>query len=97
MRQCDAHRTIPVRESRSGSSPMMNKDAANLLDAFADILEIKGANQFRVRAFRNASRRIDGLAIDLSELVETNSLEQVQGIGKSIAGFLSEFVTTGRV
>lgn len=97
MRQCDAHRTIPVRESRSGSSPMMNKDAANLLDAFADILEIKGANQFRVRAFRNASRRIDGLAIDLSELVETNSLEQVQGIGKSIAGFLSELVTTGRV
>ncbi len=76
---------------------MTNKDAADLLDAFADILEIKGANQFRVRAFRTASRRVDGLTVDLHELVETNSLEKVQGIGKGIAGFLNELVTTGQV
>ena len=76
---------------------MTNKDAADLLDAFADVLEIRGANQFRVRAFRTASRRVDGLTVDLSELVASDSLETVQGIGKGIAGFLREFVTTGRV
>ena len=76
---------------------MTNKDAADLLDAFADVLEIRGANQFRVRAFRTASRRVDGLTVDLGELVATDSLEKVQGIGKGIAGFLRELVTTGRV
>ena len=76
---------------------MTNKDAADLLDAFADVLELRGANQFRVRAFRTASRRVDGLTVDLSELVASDSLETVQGIGKGIAGFLREFVTTGRV
>ncbi len=76
---------------------MTNKDAADLLDGFADILEIRGANQFRVRAFRTASRRVDGLTVDLGELVASDSLESVQGIGKGIAGFLRELVTTGRV
>ena len=76
---------------------MTNKDAADLLDAFADVLEIRGANQFRVRAFRTASRRVDGLTVDLGELVASDSLESVQGIGKGIAGFLRELVTTGRV
>ena len=76
---------------------MTNKDAADLLDAFADVLELRGANQFRVRAFRTASRRVDGLTVDLGELVASDSLESVQGIGKGIAGFLRELVTTGRV
>ena len=76
---------------------MTNKDAADLLDAFADVLELRGANQFRVRAFRTASRRVDGLTVDLGELVASDSLESVPGIGKGIAGFLHELVTTGRV
>jgi len=76
---------------------MTNKDAADLLEAFADVLEIRGANQFRVRAFRTASRRVDGLTVDLGELVASDTLESVPGIGKGIAGFLRELVTTGRV
>ena len=76
---------------------MTNKDAADLLEAFANVLELRGANQFRVRAFRTASRRVDGLTVDLGELVASDSLESVPGIGKGIAGFLRELVTTGRV
>lgn len=76
---------------------MTNKDAADLLEAFADVLELRGANQFRVRAFRTASRRVDGLTVELGELVASDSLESVPGIGKGIAGFLRELVTTGRV
>ncbi len=76
---------------------MTNKDAADLLEAFADVLELRGANQFRVRAFRTASRRVDGLTVDVGELVASDSLESVPGIGKGIAGFLRELVTTGRV
>ena len=63
---------------------MTNKEAADLLDAFADVLEIRGANQFRVRAFRTASRRVDGLTVDLGELVASDSLEKVQGIARAL-------------
>ena len=76
---------------------MLNKAAAELLEGFADALEISGANQFRVRAFRNAARRIDALTTDLAELVAADTLEEVPGIGKGIAGCLREFVTTGQV
>ncbi len=75
----------------------LNKDAAALLEGFADALEIKGANQFRVRAFRTGARRVDALTEDIADIVEADALQSVPGIGKGIAGLLTEFVTTGRV
>ena len=76
---------------------MLNKPASELLENFADALEIKGANQFRVRAFRTAARRIDALTIDITELIANDELETVQGIGKGIAGFLREYASSGKV
>ena len=60
-------------------------------------LEIRGANTFRVRAFRNAARRVDSLTTDVAELVESGEISKVRGIGKGIAGVLGEFVAKGRV
>ena len=76
---------------------MLNKAAADLLEGFADALEIRGANTFRVRAFRNAARRVDSLTTDVAELVESGEISKVRGIGKGIAGVLGEFVAKGRV
>ena len=76
---------------------MLNKAAAELLEGFADALEIRGANTFRVRAFRNAARRVDSLTTDVAELVESGEISKVRGIGKGIAGVLGEFVASGRV
>ncbi len=76
---------------------MLNKAAADLLEGFADALEIRGANTFRVRAFRNAARRVDSLTTDVGELVESGEISKVRGIGKGIAGVLGEFVAKGRV
>jgi len=76
---------------------VLNKAASELLDRYADMLEINGANPFRVRAFRTAARRVDSLTDDLTELAAADRLESVPGIGKGIAGFLKEFVTAGRV
>ncbi|MYA59095.1 MAG: histidinol-phosphatase, partial [Chloroflexi bacterium] len=67
---------------------MLNKAAAELLEGFADALEIRGANTFRVRAFRNAARRVDSLTTDVAELVESGEISKVRGIGKGIAGVL---------
>jgi DNA polymerase (family 10) len=76
---------------------MLNKAAANLLEGFADALEIRGANAFRVRAFRNAARQVDMLTSDLSGLVNSGEIENVKGIGKGISGVLREFVANQRV
>ena len=76
---------------------ILNKAAAELLEGFADALEIRGANTFRVRAFRNAARRVDSLTTDVAELVESGEISKVRGIGKGIAGVLGEFVAKGRV
>lgn len=76
---------------------MLNKAAANLLEGFADALEIRGANAFRVRAFRNAARQVDALTSDLSDLVNSGEIENVKGIGKGISGVLREFVANQRV
>ena len=85
----------PHRPQRPRS--MLNKAAADLLEGFADALEIRGANTFRVRAFRNAARRVDSLTTDVAELVESGEISKVRGIGKGIAGVLGEFVAKGRV
>ena len=76
---------------------LLNKPASELLEGFADALEIRGANTFRVRAFRNAARRIDTLTVDINELIESDEIETIPGIGKGIAGVLREFATHGHV
>ncbi|HZD04183.1 MAG TPA: helix-hairpin-helix domain-containing protein, partial [Longimicrobiales bacterium] len=76
---------------------MENADVAALLDELADLLEIRGANPFRVRAYRNAVRTVGGLARPLNEMVEAGEdLTELPGIGKDLAGSIEEMVTTGR-
>ncbi len=62
----------------------------------ADLLEIQGANTFRVRAYREAARTIDGLPRGLAEMVaEDEDLSQLPGIGESMADKIEELVHTG--
>lgn len=74
---------------------MVNLEIARIFNAIADMLEIKGDNPFRVRAYRRAAENIEGLAEDVAILVERESLEQIPGIGKDLAAKIHEFVTTG--
>ena len=46
-----------------------NADIAGIFSEMADLLEIQGANPFRVRAYRNAARTISSTAESLSDLV----------------------------
>ena len=76
---------------------MENADVAALLDELADLLEIRGANPFRVRAYRNAVRTVSGLTRRLSDMVEAgDDLTELPGIGKDLAGHIEEMVRTGR-
>jgi len=77
---------------------LTNNDIAEFFTRLADLLEIEGANPFRVRAYRNAARTISSLARNLSELVEEAfDLKALPGIGKEIAAKINEIVADGRL
>lgn len=74
-----------------------NNDIATMFNQLADLLEIEGANPFRVRAYRNAARQITGLPHELSDMVtEGEDLSALPAIGEDLAAKIEEIVTTGR-
>ncbi len=75
---------------------MKNDQIAECFEQLADLLEIHGANPFRVRAYRNAARTISATADSLSELAATGfDLTELPGIGKDLAHQIQEIVSTG--
>ncbi len=76
---------------------MNNEFIAVQFDLLADLLEIQGANPFRIRAYRNASRTISSTADSLSDMVKGDQdLTQFAGIGKDLAKQIIEIVTKGQ-
>jgi DNA polymerase (family 10) len=76
--------------------PIQNAEVAERFERLADLLEIQGANPFRVRAYRNAAQTIRALARRLSEMVEQEEdLSKLFGIGKDLAAKIEEIVETG--
>ncbi|MCH2210994.1 MAG: DNA polymerase/3'-5' exonuclease PolX [Fuerstiella sp.] len=76
---------------------MTNEQIADVFEQLADLLEIQGANPFRLRAYRNAARTIKSTARSFAALVEQKSdLTQYSGIGKDLARQISEIADTGQ-
>lgn len=61
------------------------------LEELALLLELDGANVFRIRAYQNAVRTLEGLTEDFATLVESGQLEQVKGIGKGLSQLIQGF------
>jgi DNA polymerase (family 10) len=73
-----------------------NRDIAEIFNEIADLLDIEGKNQFRVRAYRNAARTVSNLSSSISDMVkEEEDLSTLPGIGKDLAGKIEEIVHTG--
>jgi DNA polymerase (family 10) len=68
-----------------------------LLSDMAEMLEISGANQFKVRAYENGARAVMEYPGDLAEAVATGALRKVPGIGDTIFSHAAELVRTGRI
>jgi DNA polymerase (family 10) len=78
--------------------PVHNIDIADIFNEIADILEIDGANPFRVRAYRNAARTVRGLGSELQDMVAAGEdLTRLPGIGKELAAKIREILETGTV
>ncbi len=76
--------------------PVQNADIAEIFLRTADLLEIQGANPFRVRAYRSAARTVSEHPHSLSALLlEGKRLPKLPGIGKDLAGKIEEIVETG--
>jgi DNA polymerase (family X) len=75
--------------------PVHNAEIATAFDHLADLLEIEGANPFRVRAYRNAARTVEDLPRSVAELIASGEdLTELPGIGADLAGKIAEFVDT---
>src|SRR5574338_246136 len=73
-----------------------NADVAAVFEEIADLLEIEGANPFRVRAYRFAARTLRDLSREVAEMVaKGEDLTSLPGIGEDLAGKIKDIVETG--
>lgn len=75
---------------------MENTEIARALTGIADLLEIRGENRFKIRAYRRAVRTVQGLTRPLAAMVSAGAdLTTLPGIGREIARHITELVETG--
>ncbi len=77
---------------------MMDKhQIAHAFEEIGTFLELKGDNPFKIRAYHNAARCLEGLSEDLKTLVKENRLQELPGIGKDLAEKITELYQNGRL
>jgi len=74
---------------------MNNRMVSNIFRDIARILEIKGENTFRIRAYERAAQAIENLGEDVGRVAREGRLTDIPGIGKDLAQKINEIVTTG--
>ncbi len=78
--------------------PVHNAFIGQVFDELADVLEIEGANPFRVRAYRNAARVVGSWPQSLAELAsEPGGLPKIPGLGPDLRGKVEEIASTGKL
>ena len=76
---------------------MKNAEIVNILENIADLLELKGENVFKSRAYQKAARSIELLSVSVDKLVSENRLREIPGVGEAIAKKLTELVINGHL
>lgn len=76
---------------------MRNAEIAAMLNRIADLLEIKGENFYKIRAYREAVRQLDNLTTEVEDLIKDGRLKDIPGIGAAIEQKITEYVTTGKL
>ena len=76
---------------------MVNTELAWAFGRIADLLEITGADRFRVNSYRRAARTIEDTTEDLAIVAAENRLGNLPGIGKSTASKITQYLEEGRI
>ena len=79
------------------SRKMSNQEIARLLKGMAAAYQIKGDQQFRVKAYEEAAVSVEHATSSVKDLWDDGKLETLSGVGKSIASYLDELFRTGKV
>jgi DNA polymerase (family X) len=76
----------------------MNKQAiAGILDEIGMLLELKGENPFKARAYRAGARALEALEDDLGTVIAEGRLQAIKGIGDALGRKITELQATGRL
>jgi DNA polymerase (family 10) len=73
-----------------------NREVAEVLFDISRLLELEGDGAYRIRAYRKAAQSIEGLEGDVNEYYREGRLQEIPGIGESIARTVAELLDTGR-
>jgi DNA polymerase (family X) len=76
---------------------MDKEEIAQIFEEIATLLELKGDNPFRIRAYRNAARTLLSLEEDLQSLVKKDGLKELKGIGRDLSNKIATLSTKGRL
>ena len=76
---------------------MKNSEIARVFEDIADLLELKGENVFKIRAYQKAVRSIEHLPVEVEQLAKEDRLKEIPGVGEAITKKITELVTTGRL
>jgi DNA polymerase (family 10) len=76
---------------------MDKNEVAQILEEIGTLLELKGENPFKCRAYHNASRIVGALTTDINSLVQSGELKNIKGIGEGLAEKISELTQTGKL
>ena len=76
---------------------MKNFEVARQFEVMADVLELKGDNPFRIRAYRRAAQSLESLTEDVQVLASEGRLEEIPGVGADLAGKIEEYLESGRI
>src|SRR5207237_6057300 len=74
---------------------MTKSEIAGILEQIAALLELKGENPFKIRAYTNAARAIETFGGNVQKLEDEEAVAKIPGIGKSIALKINELAGTG--
>ncbi len=76
---------------------MDKEQVAEILVEIGTLLELKGENPFKTRAYANAARAIEGLSEPLAKIVAESRLGEIKGVGEALTKKITELVTTGKL
>ncbi|MFH0913216.1 MAG: DNA polymerase/3'-5' exonuclease PolX [Candidatus Omnitrophota bacterium] len=76
---------------------MRNLEVSAVFREIAKILEIKGGNPFRIRAYERAAQNIEGLTEDIENFIRDERLNEIPGVGKDLSERIREFVKNGKI
>lgn len=76
---------------------MDRKRVAAVLEEIASLLDLKGENPFKSRAYTAAARTLEGLDEDFDALVREERLTDLKGVGEALAQKIATLATTGRL